>query len=251
MSAYDQAAPGSRELTDALHRELSGLLPNTNRRDATSQTSFGATGHNKFVFAYPSKSKARLLVFFLGDVNDTPTPLPGMPAIRPRDKMNGDLARRTPFCVFLDHQSEVAPLARFLTTYSLPKAVPKRSGQTSGATRRLALPEEVGEQLFREGHAAQITVNRYERVSKARAACIAHHGTRCAGCGLSMETTYGPIARGFIHVHHVVPLSRRMNSYTVDPKLDLIPLCPNCHAVTHLADPPLSLEQLKRNFTNA
>ena len=64
-----------------------------------------------------------------------------------------------------------------------------------------------------------------------------------------MEVTYGSIARGFIHVHHVVPLSRRKRSYTVNPKLNLIPLCPNCHAVTHLADPPLSLELLKRKLT--
>ena len=251
VTAYEQAAPGSRQLTDALHRELSALLPDTNRRDAASQTSFGATGYNKFVFAYPSKSRARLLVFFLGDIDDRPSALPGMPAIRPRDKLNGDLARRTPYCLFLDHQTEVAPLARFLTAYSLPKAVPKRSVQTGGTASRLTLPEEVSEQLFREGHATQIIVNRYERDPQARAACIAHHGTRCAGCGLSMEVTYGSIARGFIHVHHVIPLSRGKRSYTINPKLDLIPLCPNCHAVTHLADPPLSLELLKRKLTKA
>lgn len=251
MSAYDQAAPGSRQLIDALHRELSSLLPTTDRNDANNLTSFGATGCNKFVFAYPSKSSAVLRVFFLGDVDDTPAPPPGMPAIKPRDKLNGELARRTPYSVCLDSQSQVAPLVHFLTTYSLPKAVPKRSVRTDSTTPRLMLPEEVAEQSFREGHAVQITVNRYERDPQARAACITHHGARCAGCGLSMETIYGPIARGFIHVHHVLPLSRRKNSYTVNPMLDLIPLCPNCHAVTHLADPPLSLEQLKRKFTNA
>jgi len=35
----------------------------------------------------------------------------------------------------------------------------------------------------------------------------------------------------------------------VNAKVDLIPLCPNCHAVTHLDDPPLSLELLKRKLT--
>ncbi len=63
-----------------------------------------------------------------------------------------------------------------------------------------------------------------------------------------MEAIYGDIARGFIHVHHLVPLSHRKRSYAINPKLDLIPLCPNCHAVTHLANPPLTLEQLKRKI---
>ena len=251
VTAYDLSSPGSRQLTDSLHRELSAIVSSTNGRNAASQTSFGATGYNKFVFAYPSRNKTRLLVFFLGDVDDRPSALPGMPAIRLRDKLNGDLARRTPYSVFLDHKTEVVPLARFPATYSLPKAVPKRSVQTVGTASRLTLPEEVSEQFFREGDAIKITVNRYERDPQARAACIAHHGTRCAGCGLSMEVTYGPIARGFIHVHHVVLLSRRKGRYTVNPNIDLIPLCPDCHAVTHLVDPPLSLELLKRKLTKA
>ncbi len=113
------------------------------------------------------------------------------------------------------------------------------------------LPEEAFESVeFSEGARVTISVNRYERDGAARAACIARSGLRCFGCGLLMEERYGQIARGFIHVHHVKPLSFRKVVHSVNPELDLIPLCPNCHAVVHLADPPLSLEQLKRARPN-
>jgi len=38
---------------------------------------------------------------------------------------------------------------------------------------------------------------------------------------------------GYIEVRHVVPVSQLGDDYVVDPKDDLIPLCPNCHAVAH------------------
>jgi 5-methylcytosine-specific restriction protein A len=44
---------------------------------------------------------------------------------------------------------------------------------------------------------------------------------------------YGEIGRGFIHVHHVVPISSIGESYKVDPAKDLVPVCPNCHAMLH------------------
>ena len=38
---------------------------------------------------------------------------------------------------------------------------------------------------------------------------------------------------GFIHVHHLRPLSEIRGEYMVDPVADLCPVCPNCHAVIH------------------
>jgi predicted HNH restriction endonuclease len=159
--------------------------------------------------------------------------------------MSSDWARITPFYTSLNNDKEVAPFARFLIDYSLPRAVSKRGNLTRNIEREIKLPEEVPAEFFSEGHASQITVNRYERDPKARAACFKHHGTSCAACGISMEAFYGCIAHDFIHVHHLVPLSARRGKYTINPKFDLIPLCPNCHAITHLANPPLSLDQLK------
>lgn len=99
--------------------------------------------------------------------------------------------------------------------------------------------------VYREGAVERVLVNRFERDPKARAACIRHHGVKCKACGLDFEERYGEAARGFIHVHHTRPLSRMRASNRVDPKRDLVPVCPNCHAVLHFRDPPYDIEQLR------
>ncbi len=107
-------------------------------------------------------------------------------------------------------------------------------------------PRTLGEEDdHHEGAVERVSVNRFERDPKARAACIRHHGVKCKACGLDFEERYGEAARGFIHVHHTRPLSRMRASNRVDPKRDLVPVCPNCHAVLHLQDPPYDIEQLK------
>ena len=96
-----------------------------------------------------------------------------------------------------------------------------------------------------EGAKKEIVVNRYERSLEAREKCIAAHGCKCAVCGMDFEKAYGEIGRGFIHVHHIVPLSSIGKEYELDPINDLIPVCPNCHAMLHRHDPPLMVEELR------
>ncbi len=84
-----------------------------------------------------------------------------------------------------------------------------------------------------EGAKQLVTVNKYERSSIARQRCIEANGTSCVVCGFNFEETYGEIGKGFIHVHHVVPLNETGASYKVDYKKDLVPVCPNCHAMLH------------------
>jgi 5-methylcytosine-specific restriction protein A len=93
-------------------------------------------------------------------------------------------------------------------------------------------PDALPEQLtgFTEGGVKQVTINAYERDSKARVACIAKFGAICQVCDFDFEKTYGEIGKGFIHVHHKVDLAMIGESYQVDPINDLIPVCPNCHA---------------------
>jgi len=107
-------------------------------------------------------------------------------------------------------------------------------------------PDEIKrEATYVEGAAVQVTVNRYERDRKARQAALDWHGYQCKVCGIDMTKVYGKIAKGFIHVHHLIPLSEIKENYRVDPKTDLIPVCPNCHAMLHRQDPPLKPEALK------
>ena len=88
-------------------------------------------------------------------------------------------------------------------------------------------------------------MNRYERDRNARQAALRHHGCQCKVCGIDMSKVYGKIAEGFIHVHHLVPLSAIKEDYRLDPINDLIPVCPNCHAMLHRRIPPYTPEELK------
>ena len=108
------------------------------------------------------------------------------------------------------------------------------------------LPEElpVGER-FVEGTRKTISVNAYERDPLARSRCLEHYGFRCAVCDVLLAERYGDIARELIHVHHLVKISRAGKSYEVDPVRDLRPVCPNCHAILHRKDPPLSIGAAK------
>jgi len=113
------------------------------------------------------------------------------------------------------------------------------------------LPEEIDpKEVFTEGASKSITVNQYERSGAARAACLAHHGYKCKVCSFDFEETYGGIGKKYIHVHHIIPISEIGKEYELNPITDLIPICPNCHAMIHIARPALSLEQLKQAIEN-
>jgi len=108
------------------------------------------------------------------------------------------------------------------------------------------LPEEVHHpEKFIEGTSKTISINAYERNPKARAVCIRHYGPTCIVCGFNFQEFYGEIGEGIIHVHHIVPLSEVKKRYELDPIKDLVPVCPNCHAVIHSTQPPLTVQQLK------
>ena len=69
------------------------------------------------------------------------------------------------------------------------------------------------------------------RNRSAREACLRHFGATCQVCGFNSFKDLG--VPGIIHVHHKVPAVDREESYDIDPKVDLVPLCPNCHALVH------------------
>ncbi len=101
---------------------------------------------------------------------------------------------------------------------------------------------------FIEGKPISVLVNIYERDIAARTACLDHYGSNCAVCYFDFFATFGEIGRGFIHVHHKYPLSYKKDEYEVDPINDLIPVCPNCHAMLHSTKPPLTITRLKEHM---
>lgn len=110
-------------------------------------------------------------------------------------------------------------------------------------------PDQVAEDIeYIEGTTRTVTVNYYERNETARKKCLEHWGLACRVCGLRFEDRYGEIGKGFIHVHHLHPLSEISGEYKIDPIKDLVPVCPNCHAMLHKKSPPYTIEQLKEKL---
>ena len=98
---------------------------------------------------------------------------------------------------------------------------------------------------FIEGAASYEIEKRIERSSAARKQALALHGTSCMVCDINFNDTYGELGENFIHIHHLKPISvagfGKINAAT-----DLVPVCPNCHAMIHRKSPPLTIETMKK-----
>lgn len=102
---------------------------------------------------------------------------------------------------------------------------------------------------YMEGDSILSQQIRYERNQAARAACINHYRSyKCQICEVDFAEKYGEVGKEFIHVHHIHFLSDGKGTSTpTKPKDDLIPVCPNCHAMLHrkLNGKYLTVEQLR------
>ena len=103
-------------------------------------------------------------------------------------------------------------------------------------------PPTVG---YAEGGAATSQSTRYERDRRNRAAAIAIWGCKCRACGLDFGDRYGDAAKGYIEVHHTTPVSVLEPGTVINPARDLVPLCPNCHAVAHRREPPFTVDEIR------
>ncbi len=140
---------------------------------------------------------------------------------------SGDVYKEPVFCCGLEAVEEGAR---------------QNSKTTKKARKVFKFPEE---KEITEGSAQTIRVNKYERSGRAREECIRHWGTKCMACGIDFGKKYGKTAKGIIHVHHLIGLAKTAKTRKVDPKKDLVPVCPNCHAVLHLSDPPLTIARVR------
>lgn len=119
--------------------------------------------------------------------------------------------------------------------------------ERSGVSNADLYPDELHRQRkYVEGAALSVLVNAIERDPRARRACLKFHGYRCAACDLLFSERYGSIGEHFIHVHHLKPLSLVVGPHAVDPQKDLAPVCPNCHAMLHKREPPMSIAALRK-----
>lgn len=113
-------------------------------------------------------------------------------------------------------------------------------------------PEEISavDKNLWEGSSQKILVNKYERNPQARKECIAHFGFLCQVCEFDFEKEYGIAGKDFIHIHHLTPISQIKKGYIIDPKKDLIPVCPNCHAIIHKRNPCFTILEVKAMKVN-
>ncbi len=65
-------------------------------------------------------------------------------------------------------------------------------------------------------------------------------------CNFDFEKIFGEIGKGFIHVHHVKPLSEVNEEYKINPIQDLRPVYPNCHAMIHSKKPAYKIKDIKK-----
>ena len=95
-----------------------------------------------------------------------------------------------------------------------------------------------------EGMQVSSEATSYERHPVYRKICLAFYGYRCRICQEDLTSKYGKIAESFIEVHHIEPVSSYETPKAINPLVDLIPVCPNCHAMLHRRKPPLKPEEL-------
>ncbi|TLS18142.1 MAG: HNH endonuclease [Betaproteobacteria bacterium] len=154
-----------------------------------------------------------------------------------------------------EHAADKSAESNYLQLCSLLNIQPSKKGRTYWSIGSLAspstevlrsgepgFPDETDEYI--EGSTKRVYVNAYERNPKARAACIKLYGATCVICGFNFQAKYGPVGEGFIHIHHLKLISKQSGEHTVNPATDLRPVCPNCHAMLHVSDPPLTIEEL-------
>jgi len=100
-------------------------------------------------------------------------------------------------------------------------------------------------EIREEGELYETVTTRRERDPKNRLLCLRLRGNRCAVCGFSSVLNYGRDI-DVIEVHHLEPLSTLDKARHFDPKVDLIPLCPNCHRAAHKRKPnPYAPDELR------
>ncbi len=103
------------------------------------------------------------------------------------------------------------------------------------------------EDLGYEGERKEVCSQKIERSRKVRELCVKYKGTICTVCGFDFEKTYGKLGKGFIHIHHINPLSCSQGTHRVDVMRDLVPVCPNCHAMLHRdSNSTMDIEELKQ-----
>jgi 5-methylcytosine-specific restriction protein A len=120
------------------------------------------------------------------------------------------------------------------------------------AYAELSPAESMIEAKTEGGQKVYISVAREKRNLSLRDPAIQFHGTSCVVCGFDFGEVYGEWGKGFIEVHHLVPMSSMAKERMTDPKTDLTVVCANCHRMIHRKrDVALRIDELRAKIENA
>lgn len=145
----------------------------------------------------------------------------------------------------LGYQHQRKAILRDINAKPLWKGVVKGENQRWTFVKCIKT-EEIDNILYEEGATHSILSSVIERNAQARQSCIDFYGYKCQICSFDFVDKYGELGKNFIHVHHIEDISLKGGEYTVDPNKDLIPVCPNCHAMLHKKRPAMMPDELKR-----
>ncbi len=156
--------------------------------------------------------------------------------------------------ILLDNKENVEEL--FSGRYAL-EDVKETLGQILDS-ETFVFQEDFNSTLIVEGKVVENRTVSRMRSSELRKMAIEYYSNKdgsikCAICGFDFEKHYGVRGKGYIEIHHEVPLC----SYTEDGKEELLkdainkvkPLCANCHRMIHRDhNNQLSVDELKQIY---
>lgn len=134
--------------------------------------------------------------------------------------------------------------SQFVTKRHLGRiAGPRAHSGSAGFVYRQDPSDAIG--VAMEGESETVLAKRRKRNEELRDAYVAKYGYRCGACGMLMSEVYGDAAKDLIEVHHLRPLSQRIEGASPTKLEDLVGLCPNCHSVAHRRNPVYSPAEIR------
>jgi hypothetical protein len=256
-SKHEQTSDASRRLCDAMLACLPQHLAPSRNFSATWCAAH--IDSRKAALYWVSHTQKQIEVFLRCE--DSPeiltliqSKLPPGVTLKQRPHPRKGIAISTPLFFFVQTEEQARKMGPFLDLLSSSEFAPKSASRKSIPSNWVANSEKDAADFDakEEGHRVKILVNKYERDPKNRKSCIKHYGAICSACEFDFSVAYGKIGIGYIHVHHLNPLSANDGRpLKINPIKDLRPVCPNCHEMLHRTNPPYSIDQLKGFLSEA
>jgi len=240
MADHAKASEHSRNICDLIVDRLreTGDIPVKHAKEMCSIGSGPV-----FLYVYHQNDGVKIYLYCdIGDLDSIRSITKNALNIEARKSLGSDWAKITPYFVRIKSLQEAELVPRI---YEFLASKP-RNNKPAQKKPLYVLPSEDGVSARDEGGKISMFVNRYERDSSNRSACIKIYGAICVVCGFDFAKKYGDIGNGFIHVHHLTPLFEAGRKHKVNPKKDLRPVCPNCHEMLHRRTPPFTIDELRK-----